>query len=177
MSDNVNSSIYFEYFKNFIQISCSFVATLFLLIVIANTLVGCSTVQSRGQYIEDELIKEVKTKAQSQPIAQADVLALLGTPNFVPDYTSDTWYYIHRALNKRAWFDAQIQKQRIVQVKFDHSGIMGNIAIFDDTYNANTIHTTAYTKTLGTEMNFAQKFVKNLWRFNKSSNYRNRKRH
>ena len=50
---------------------------------------------------------------------QEELVEMVGTPTYIPDYTENTWYYIQRSLARRAWFDVKVTDQRIVKITFD----------------------------------------------------------
>ena len=82
------------------------VATLFLLS-------SCQTLDIRGQYVDDTTVKEIEHKK----LNKLEIENALGTPTIIPNYSTDTWYYIQRILARRAWFDPKVVEQRIVKVK------------------------------------------------------------
>lgn len=134
-----------------------------LLILIAAILVtGCKTIDSRGQYVDDEQI----LKLESKNLTKEEVVDLIGSPSMTPDYTSNTWYYAHRTMARRAWFKPEVVSQRLIRITFSHDKIQ-EVEVFNDSH-ANDVHVVQeYTKSLGNEQNPLQHFVKNFGRFNK----------
>lgn len=126
---------------------------------------GCQSIDVRGQYVSDEAINEIKTKHLSQD----EIVTLIGTPNYVPEYSHDTWYYIQRSLSRRAWFAPKVSEQRIVKIDFDKNAKAKEVSLLEKIQNEDISTNENYTKTLGTEQSSVQKFVKNIGRFNKTT--------
>ena len=134
-------------------------------------LAGCKSIDVRGQFVSDEAIKQIN----SQQPAKVQLIALVGTPTYVPDYSKNTWYYIQRSLAKRAWFDPKVVKQRIVKVVFNGDKVQ-EAGLLSDGQNEKISSQSAYTQTYGTQQNSIQKFVKNIGRFNKTTDGTKRKK-
>lgn len=136
-----------------------------LFIAILLSFTSCQTIDVRGQYISSEHIKTINdNKMTSQ-----EVVNLIGTPNYIPDYNDKTWFYIQRSISRRSVFPVSIIGQRIVKLVFDEDWIVSNIELITDSHKDKVTITDEYTKTPGIEQNTLQKFVKNVGRFNKQS--------
>ncbi len=147
------------------------IARVYFIISALLILSGCQTLDIRGQYIEDATLKQVKNKK----LSKFEVENSLGTPTIIPNYSPDTWYYIQRILSRRAWFDPKVVEQRIVKVKFDKHGFLEEVTLIEDSQKELNI-ISEYTKAHGTELNPVQKFVKNMGRFNKTTDGRKKQR-
>ncbi len=134
-------------------------------------LAGCQSIDVRGQFVSDEAIKEINTQRPNK----IQLMDKIGTPTYVPDYSQNTWYYIQRSLAKRAWFDPKVVNQRIVKVTFNGDKVQ-EAGLLSDSQNDEISSQSAYTKTYGTEQNGVQKFVKNIGRFNKTTDGTKRKK-
>ena len=141
------------------------VPTIFLIL-----LAGCQSIDVRGQFVSDEAIKQIN----SQHPNKVELVGLVGTPTYIPDYSKNTWYYIQRSLAKRAWFDPKVVKQRIVKVVFNGDKVQ-EAGLLSDGQNEKISSQSAYTQTYGTQQNGIQKFVKNIGRFNKTTDGTKRK--
>ena len=126
---------------------------------------GCQSIDVRGQFVSDSAIEEINSKK----LTQEEVTDLIGSPTYVPEYSSNTWYYIQRSLTRRAWFDPKVVEQRIVKISFNDHGKMIEAIMLPAMYDENLTIENKYTKTHGTEQNNLQKFVKNIGRFNKTT--------
>ncbi len=140
-----------------------FLKKLFILTVLL-ILSGCQTVDLRGQFISDNVVNEINSKK----LNKSEVINLVGTPTYVPDYTDNTWYYIQRSLTRRAWFEPKVVSQRIVQIAFEKNNKVIGAILQKDTQKEDIKIEPSYTKTYGTEKNIIQSFVKNIARFNKT---------
>jgi len=142
------------------------VPTIFLIL-----LAGCQSIDVRGQFVSDEAIKQIN----SQHPNKVELVGLVGTPTYIPDYSKNTWYYIQRSLAKRAWFDPKVVKQRIVKVVFNGDKVQ-EAGLLSDGQNEEISSQSNYTQTYGTQQNGIQKFVKNIGRFNKTTDGTKRKK-
>lgn len=129
------------------------------------SLSGCKTIENRGQSIDESAL----VKLESKKLNKTEVVELIGTPTMVPEYSQNTWYYVERVMSQRAWLNPKIEKQKIVKITFDANNFMQEIVVIDDSHRQDIETVREYTKTYGTELNGLQKFVKNLGRFNKTT--------
>ena len=145
------------------HLSMPLMKTFFL--VIFTVLSGCQSIDVRGQFVSDNAIEEINAKR----LTQDEIIDLIGSPTYVPEYSSNTWYYIQRSLTKRAWFDPKVVEQRIIKISFNDHGKMTEAILLPAMYDEKLTVENKYTKTHGTEQNNLQKFVKNIGRFNKTT--------
>lgn len=151
--------------KNTMNIFYSVLIKFICLIVASFTLVGCQSIDMHGQFVEAAAIEELEHKK----LNKEQVIELIGTPTTVPEYSPNTWYYIQRALAKRAWFEPKIIEQRIVKVTFNQNDQVEEVEVLQGGGEEPVQVVREYTKTYGTELNPAQKFIKNIGRFNKTT--------
>lgn len=142
-----------------------------VVIMLALGISGCQSIEVRGQFINDEAIEEINAKKPSSD----EVLRLLGSPTYVPEYSPNNWYYIQRSIAKRAWFEPKVVEQRVVKIEFNTQGKTDKAVLLASEHIENLQVDNQYTKSVGTEKNQLQKFVKNIGRFNKTTN-NNKKR-
>ncbi|AFC70757.1 outer membrane protein assembly factor BamE [Rickettsia australis] len=129
------------------------------------SLSSCKTIENRGQSIDDAAL----VKLESKKLNKTEVVELIGTPTMVPEYSQNTWYYVERVMSQRAWLNPKIEKQKIVKITFDANNFMQEVVVIDDFHRQDIETVREYTRTYGTELNGLQKFVKNLGRFNKTT--------
>ncbi|WP_032139015.1 outer membrane protein assembly factor BamE [Rickettsia tamurae] len=129
------------------------------------SLSGCKTIENRGQSIDDSAL----VKLEYKKLNKAEVVELIGTPTMVPEYSQNTWYYVERVMSQRAWLNPKIEKQKIVKITFDTNNFIQEVVVIDDSHRQDIETVREYTRTYGTELNGLQKFVKNLGRFNKTT--------
>lgn len=134
-------------------------------------LTGCKSIDVRGQFVSDDAIKEINERK----LTQEEIINLIGTPTYQPEYSNNTWYYIQRSLSTRAWFNPKLLEQRIVKIVFNEHGKAMEAKLIDAMPNDNIIAEKKYTKTYGTEQTSIQKFVKNIGRFNKTTDGKKKK--
>jgi outer membrane protein assembly factor BamE (lipoprotein component of BamABCDE complex) len=132
---------------------------------------GCQSVDVRGQYVDTESVDKIN----KQKLSQAEIIDLIGTPTYVPEYSENTWYYVQRSLTRRAWFEPKVVEQRIVKITFNKEGIASSAELLTDSQNENITVQSNYTKAYGTEKNGIQKFVGNIGRFNSTTDGKKKK--
>lgn len=138
---------------------------LLILAVSASILSGCQTIDIRGQYVENSAI----AKLEEHSLNKEEVVDLIGTPTLIPDYSPNTWYYVQRSLARRAWFEPKVIEQRIIEVRFNNADKVDEVVIRNNSQIDDMKGTTEYTQVYGTEANGIQKFVRNIGRFNKTT--------
>ena len=143
------------------------ISVFFLLII-----TGCQSIDVRGQFVSDSAIEQINIKKPNQE----ELVGMIGTPTYVPDYSSSTWYYIQRSLARRAWFDPKVVQQRIIKITFGSNKKVSKAVLLKDSQNESIIANSAYTKTHGTEQSGIQKFVKNIGRFNQTTSGSSRRK-
>jgi outer membrane protein assembly factor BamE (lipoprotein component of BamABCDE complex) len=151
--------------KAFLSLPAKLVLCLMLLV-----LGGCQRVDIRGQYVSDELIQKINHEKMNEE----EVMGLIGSPTYIPEYTKETWYYIQRSVTKKAWFDPKVKEQRVIKVTF-HKGI-AKAELLIDLQNESIVVESSETKSVGTDQSGVQKFVKNIGRFNKSKDASKKKK-
>lgn len=141
------------------------------LLIIFLFLSGCQSIDVRGQFVSDDAINEINTKKLNKD----QVAELIGSPTYIPEYSPNNWYYIQRSQAKRAWFDPKVVEQRIVKISFKTDGKLIEAGLLSDVHEEDIVIEKNYTKTKGTEQNGIQKFVKNIGRFNKTTDGKRKK--
>ena len=134
------------------------------------SLFGCQSIDIRGQFVSDSAIEQINIKKPNQK----ELVNMIGTPTYTPDYSEDTWYYIQRSLSRKAWLTPKVLHQRIVKITFRTNQKVSKAVLLKDTHDESIIANSACTNTYGTEQNAIQKFVKNIGRFNQSTSGSNR---
>jgi outer membrane protein assembly factor BamE (lipoprotein component of BamABCDE complex) len=138
------------------------IISVFFLLIIS----GCQSIYVRGQFVSDRAIEQINIKKPSKE----ELMNVIGTPTYVPDYSAGTWYYIQRSLAHRAWLDPKVIEQRIVKITFATNKRVSQAVLLKDAQNEVIVANSAFTKTHGTEQTGIQKFVKNISRFNQTTN-------
>lgn len=133
---------------------------------------GCSNLQNRGQFITNSELEKINSTKPTK----SELVGIIGNPTYIPEFSQNTWYYIHRSFSERAWFDPFITNQRIVKVVFNKDGKLSRTELLNNTFDQDMTMNSDYTKTYGTEQSGIQKFVKNMGRFNPSTSSSQRKK-
>lgn len=135
------------------------------------SLVSCKTMNVDGQIIKDADIDYLKRNA----LSEEQVIDHLGTPNLVPEYSPNVWYYVYTKTTKNNWTLPKLIEQRIVKVTFNNSRRVSNVSVIENGFDNNVGMASAITPTPGTEQSQVQEFVKNIGRFNKYGNKKKKK--
>jgi sulfur relay (sulfurtransferase) DsrF/TusC family protein len=112
--------LYFNYkihsilYKIIIMTNLKTYFTTIISVLLLLILSGCQSVDVRGQFVSDSAIKQINSKKPNQE----QLIDMIGTPTYVPDYSENTWYYIQRSLSRKAWFDPKVVQKRIVKITF-----------------------------------------------------------
>lgn len=133
----------------------------FILIILTSVISGCQTHFHSGTLITEDEMNQVSKSATSK----AQVEEKFGTPNVIPDYSKDNWYYVHRSMTKRAFFNPLIESQRIVRFSFIDDKLM-EMEAFENKHNGEIKVLEEYIRTRGTELNPIQEYIGNIGRFN-----------
>lgn len=129
---------------------------------------ACSpTVATRGNLISDTKFPAVK----AQESRRADVVAAWGPPTTVSSFDPNTWYYIGETTSQRGIFAPEVEKRRLVRVRFNPDDGETVAAVDDlDPKQAQDIDFAARrTPTAGKEFTAIQQFVGNLGKYNSSA--------
>lgn len=134
----------------------------FLILIILFAISGCQRPIHSGTIISDEQINS----AINLKFTKDEIEERFGSPNITPDYTNDTWYYVHRDMSKRAFFNTKVQSQRIVKVTFKNNYV-DNIEVQENSHNSDVKIVKEFIKSKGSEKNPVQEYIQNFGRFNK----------
>lgn len=145
---------------------------LLCLLALVSLMSGCQSIDVRGQFVSDGAIEEINAKK----LNQEEIITLIGTPTYVPEYSPNTWYYIQRSMARRAWFEAKVIEQRIVKITFNSHGRAIEAALISNMHEENVNIESRYTKSAGTDKTNLQKFVRNIGRFNKTTDGKKRQK-
>lgn len=135
----------------------------FILSVVSVIITACQYPVHSGTSVTEKQIEELSGKA----FTKSEVEEKLGTPNIVPDYSPNNWYYVHRNMTKRAFFMPVIKNQRVVKLTFNNDRLSAIEAI-DDEHDNDVKVVKEFIRTKGTELNPFQEYVKNFGRFSKT---------
>lgn len=133
----------------------------FILIILSMAISGCQTRFNSGTLITEDEMNQV-SKATT---TKTQVEEKFGSPNIIPDYSKDNWYYVHRSMTKRAFLNPVIVSQRVVRFSFVNDKLM-EMEAFENKHNGEIKVLDEYIRTRGTELNPIQEYIGNIGRFN-----------
>lgn len=96
-----------------------------------------------------------------------DVAEILGTPSTFSTFGGESWYYISERVEYYAFLEPKILDRKVVQVKFDKSGMVDWVGQQDNQQVRDIAFVERVTPTAGNEMTFFEQIFGNLGRFNK----------
>ncbi len=135
----------------------------FIVIGLLSILISsCQYPVHSGTFITDEQIKEL----EKGDLSMVSVEEKIGSPNIIPDFSKNTWYYVYRGMTRRAFFTPVVKTQRIVELNFTGDKL-NSVEVLEDGHNSTIKVVKEYIRTKGTELNPMQEYVRNFGRFNK----------
>ena len=139
-------------------------------IVIAATLAlgACTpTVTTRGNLLSDTKFVQVQPKKSTR----ADVVQYWGPPTTVSSFDTNVWYYIGETTSQKGIFAPEVQKRRLVRVKFDpkNNDTVEEIADLDPKKAKDIKLVGRTTPTAGREFTAVQQFIGNMGKYNQNA--------
>ena len=118
----------------------------------------------RGNLISQSGFQQVQVNVSTR----ADVVHYWGPPTTTSPFDLNTWYYIGETTAQRGIFAPEVEKRRIVRVRFDSNNNDTVVEVSDiDPKLAKEIDLVSRTTpTAGKEFTAMQQFVGNLGKFN-----------
>jgi len=133
------------------------------LLTICLMLGACApTVVTRGNMISDSRFKDIVAGTSSR----ADVEQKWGPPTTASTLDPNTWYYIGETTAQKGVFAPEVQKRRLIRVKFSDKDIVAEVTDMDPKLAENIDPVDRRTPTAGREFTVFQQFVGNLGKFN-----------
>lgn len=120
------------------------------------------TVETRGNMLSPTKLAQIEPQAS----IRADVQRIWGPPTAVAPFDGSTWYYIGETTSQQGVFEAKVKERQIVQVTFDDSNTVTDIAMIDPAQGRDVDFVDRRTPTAGREFTAFEQFIGNLGRFN-----------
>lgn len=139
-----------------------------LVLSLTMTLGACSpTVVTRGNLLTDVQVQKI----QVQKSTRADVVQAWGPPTISPQFEPNTWYYVGERTSQKGVFAPEVQKRRLVRVKFSatNNDTVVEVADLDPKQAANITPVRQTTPAAGKDFTFLQQFIGNMGKYNPSA--------
>ncbi|MEM6492141.1 MAG: outer membrane protein assembly factor BamE, partial [Pseudomonadota bacterium] len=131
----------------------------------AAALAGCARFEDNtGVIAQDRDIARL-TPGETR---KEDVAALLGGPSTIGTFDDNRWYYVGSRATRLAFFDPNLQEQRVVVVEFEDDGVLRRVRKLDESDSRSIDRVARETPTAGAELTFVQQLLGNLGRFNEN---------
>ena len=140
----------------------------FTLLISALCLLGCTpTVATRGNLVSETKFPQV----QANKSTRADVLQFWGPPTTTSSFDQNTWYYIGETTSQKGIFAPEVEKRRLIAVKFDpkDNNTVTEISDLDPKQARDIKLVDRTTPTAGKEYTVLQQFVGNIGKYNANS--------
>jgi outer membrane protein assembly factor BamE (lipoprotein component of BamABCDE complex) len=125
---------------------------------------GCANTNTRGQYIDDNQINDIKLSATSKD----DLIENFGTPSFVSDSNKNKWYYVSRLTKSNFLNRPKTISQRVLIVDFNNKNFVSSFELKDNEHLNNVKLTNEKTIIEGTEKGLINAYFSNIGKFSKS---------
>jgi len=123
---------------------------------------GCAkSVETRGYLMDESLVSEIRPGVDNR----ASVLAALGTPTVPGTFDDENWYYVTRTQESWAFFRPDVVDNQVLQVSFDQSGNVKEIARAGMEAAREISPVGDRTPTRGKELGFFEQIFSNIGRF------------
>jgi outer membrane protein assembly factor BamE (lipoprotein component of BamABCDE complex) len=155
----------------FLNMKKRFATIALMLFALAPTLLvlaACTpTVATRGNLLTDNQFQQV----QAQKSTRADVMQAWGPPTIAPLFEPDTWYYIGERTTQKGIFAPEVEKRRLVRVKFSaaNNDTVVEVADLDPKLAENISPVSQTTPAAGKDFTFMQQFIGNIGKYNPST--------
>lgn len=149
------------------------ITNIFLIILssaILTLLPGCQHNFHSGSLIPNHNLENLANSS----LSKSQVQELLGSPDIIPTYSPDTWYFIYRNMTKRAFFQAKVIEQKIVKISFN-SDVLASINIIDNSHNSDINIVSEFIRSQGSIKNPIHEYISNIGKFHKNNNKNHRR--
>jgi outer membrane protein assembly factor BamE (lipoprotein component of BamABCDE complex) len=138
-----------------------------VLLLTTTLLTACSPiVRTHGNMVDPVDLSQLRPGVSGQ----ADVVAVLGTPNAEGTFAPNEWYYIGQTTKQTAFFAPKVSERRVTKVTFDpNTGALKSIEQLakDDGLAVSPVDRT--TPTAGHNLGVVEQVLGNVGRFNSPS--------
>ena len=140
-------------------------AATIVFILLSLALGACTpTVATRGNLISNTQFQQV----QAAKSTRAEVVQTWGPPTVTSSFDPNTWYYIGEQTSQKGIFAPQVDKRRIIRVKFSpvNNDTVVEVADIDPKQARDIDPVSQTTPAAGKEYTFMQQFIGNIGKYN-----------
>ena len=131
--------------------------------VVAVALAACApTVDVHGNMPEQDILDEIRPGVSTREV----VSEKLGTPSTIAMFDGETWYYVGRKTETKAFFNPKTLDQRVIVVRFDDRGRVDAVETINGDAARPVQIVDRETPTRGREYTFLEQLLGNIGRFN-----------
>ncbi len=126
---------------------------------------GCTPIiATRGNLISPTKFQQVQPNTSTR----ADVMQFWGPPTTTSPFDQNVWYYIGETTTQKGIFAPEVEKRRLIRVKFDaqNNDTVVEVADLDPKAAQNIDVVNRTTPTAGKDYTAVQQFVGNLGKYN-----------
>jgi outer membrane protein assembly factor BamE (lipoprotein component of BamABCDE complex) len=122
------------------------------------------TVATRGNLLTDTQFQKI----EAQKSTRNDVVQAWGPPTAASPFDQNTWYYIGETTSQKGIFAPQVDKRRIVRIKFSpaNNDTVVEVADVDPKLAKDVTPVSQTTPAAGKEYTFLQQFIGNIGKYN-----------
>ena len=126
------------------------------------TISACSPVRdTHGNFLKPHAINSVQTNIDTK----TEIIQKLGSPTTIAPFDENVWYYLGQKTVKKGIFDAQVEEERVVQVRFNDEGFVTAVNEVDQD-RINIPLSEEKTHTGGNDVTILQQLLGNRGKFN-----------
>ena len=129
----------------------------------AGMLAACTpTKDVRGNFVDSEVLATVETGKHTRD----NIREMLGSPSSIAMFEKETWFYIGKNTETRAFFKPETKNRQVVVVSFSTDGTVSEIKKLGLKDGKQVAIVDRTTPTKGKELTMFEQFIGNLGRFN-----------
>jgi outer membrane protein assembly factor BamE (lipoprotein component of BamABCDE complex) len=136
--------------------------------IMALALAACSpTVVTRGNLISETKFQQIQPKVSTR----ADVMQFWGPPTTASSFDQNIWYYIGETTSQKGIYAPEVEKRRMIRVKFDpaNNDTVTDVADLDPAEARDVQLVGRQTPVAGKDYTVMQQFIGNLGKYNTSA--------
>jgi len=130
--------------------------------VVLGMTLNCAPIANvHGNMLEAEDVQQI----ESGITTKNEILSQFGSPSTTDAFDNSTWIYIGKKTEHFAFFQPDIQDQKILVVQFDEEDIVNSIKLYNQNDILNVNLDDEETPTAGDDITILQQLLGNIGRF------------